>query len=183
MKIVIINGNPEGGDGAFDRWCESLAAGLEKKGHHTPVFTLRDMDIRYCTGCWTCWWKTPGLCMHHDSMPEIYRAIMASDLMFLASPVIMGFVSALLKRANERLIPLLHPYIVLDRGECHHRGRYERYPAMGLILGKGPDADDEDISIITDIYRRDAINFKSRLRHVLLTDKPATEVIDEIDAL
>lgn len=183
METVIINGNPEGGDGAFDRWCGEAAAELAARGHGARLFTLRSMEVRYCTGCWTCWWKTPGLCAHDDDMKEIYRAVMASDLFFFASPVVMGFMSALLKRANERMIPLVHPYTLLDRGECHHQGRYDRYPGMGLILGKGPDTDDGDIAIITEIYRRDAINFKTSLRHVFLTEKTPREACDEIDAL
>jgi hypothetical protein len=183
MNILILNGNPDPGDRDFDRYLDSLSEGLAGRGHDARTLLLRDMDIRYCTGCWTCWWKTPGVCMHHDDMPSVYPRIMAADLLFLASPVILGFMSALLKRANERFIPLIHPYAVLAEGECHHRGRYERYPLLGIILGKGPDTDDEDIAIITDIYRREALNFKTSLRHAFTTDRSVKEACDAIDAV
>jgi hypothetical protein len=181
MNITILNGNPEKKNRAFDRYLAAVSGQLASGGNSVRTFTLRDMNIRHCTGCWNCWVKTPGLCTLHDDMPDIYRATMASDLLVLASPVIMGFVSALLKRANERLIPLLHPYAVLDRGECHHLARYDRYPDLGLVLKGDADTDDEDIRIISDIYRREALNFKSRLRFAI-ADRTAKEASDAIAA-
>jgi hypothetical protein len=183
MNILILNGNRDAGARSFDRYLASLAKELAGRGHLARVMTLRDLDIRYCTGCWTCWLKTPGECVHRDDMASVYKAVMAADLLFFASPLVMGFVSGLLKRANERLIPLIHPYLAIAQGECHHRGRYDRYPGLGLILGKGPDADDDDVRITADIYRREAINFLTSLRAVFLSDRPVKEVCDEIDAL
>lgn len=183
MKILILNGNPDKGNGSFDRYIESLTSTLTKSGQSAQTIVLRNMDIRHCTGCWSCWWKTPGVCMHRDDMPSMYRSILAADLLILASPVIMGYMSALLKRANERFIPLLHPYFAMREGEWHHRGRYKRYPSLGIILGKGDDTDDEDIAIITDIYRRQAVNFLTTLKHAFTTDRPIKEACDAISTL
>jgi hypothetical protein len=182
-KILIINGNPATGGRDLDRYLASLEKELAGAGHDVNAMILRDMDIRYCTGCWTCWWKTPGRCMHNDDMPALYTGFLASDLVILASPVIMGFVSALLKRATERLVPLIHPYLAIVEGECHHQGRYERYPEWGLIMQKDDTTDDDDIAITSDIYRRTALNIKVPLRFHALTDCPVREVCREIDAL
>ena len=183
MNIVILNGSPAPADDELDRYTKELETALGETGHCVRSFKLREMDIRHCTGCWSCWWATPGLCAQRDDMPDIYRAVMKSDLVVFASPVIMGFVSALLKRANERLIPLIHPYLQMAGGECHHRGRYDRYPHLGLLLRKGPDTDDEDIKIISDIYRREALNFRSAFRFTALTDQSVREVCRAITAL
>lgn len=183
MNIIILNGNPDPGNRTFDRYIASILKELAGRGHLARSFTLREMDIRYCLGCWTCWIKTPGECVHRDDMPSIYKAAMASDLLLFASPLIMGFTSGLLKRANERLIPLIHPHLALVQGECHHRKRYARYPGLGLLLQKGEDTDEDDIRITTDIYRREAVNFHSTLRAIFLADRPVNEVCDEIDAL
>ena len=45
------------------------------------------------------------------------------------------------------MIPLLHPYIELVKGECHHKKRYSKYPKLALILDRDhdPETDDEDI--------------------------------------
>jgi hypothetical protein len=70
----------------------------------------------------------------------------------------MGFTSALLKKTHEKLLPLVHPYLEFVQNEVRHLARYEKYPLMALLLEKGNDTDEEDIKIISDLYRRDAIN-------------------------
>ena len=80
----------------------------------------------------------------------VCRAAIDADLLLLASPMAMGFTTALLKRAADQMIPLLHPYFIVEGGEVRHRARYAHYPAMALLLGAGADTDAEDIEITTD---------------------------------
>lgn len=58
--------------------------------------------------------------------------------------------------------------------------RYDKYPLMSLLLEKGKDTDEGDIRIISDIYRRDAINFKTSFCLAKLTSDPVEEVANEI---
>jgi hypothetical protein len=95
----------------------------------------------------------------------------------------MGYTSALLKKAHDRNLGLVLPYLVIDQEECHHPARYDKYPLMGLLLQKGQDTDDEDVKIISDCYMRDAINFKSSLCFTKLTCDPIEEVLDEINSI
>ncbi len=71
--------------------------------------------------------QTPGECVAKDDSALVCRELVRSDLALFASPVIMGFPSALLKKTGEKLIPLIHPYFAIDRGEVHHRARYDHY--------------------------------------------------------
>jgi multimeric flavodoxin WrbA len=184
MKITILNGNPDAADNGFDGYLARLAEKLEAGGHETVLFTLRDMDIRYCTGCFGCWGKTPGTCsMGDDDSVQIRKDIIASGLMIFASPVIMGFTSSLLKKAQDKLVPLVLPYIGIYQGEQHHDPRYEHYPLTGILLQPEEDTDDEDLSIIDTIYRRLVINFHSKVVFSRLTTEPVEEVIDEINCL
>jgi hypothetical protein len=54
---------------------------------------------------------------------------------------------------------------------------------MALLLEKGNDTDEGDIKIISDIYRRDAINFKTKFCFTKLTSDPIEEVANEIDSV
>jgi len=180
MRIVVLNGNPNKNARAFDDYLEQLQDTLLLAGHSSNLFTLRDMNIRQCVGCWGCWVQTPGECLTPDDTVQVRRAVVGADWLLLASPVIMGFASALLKRTMDRMIPLIHPYAVIDRGELHHRRRYERYPHIGLILQKQKDTDDEDIAIIADIFGRMSINLKSELKFARLTTDAVEEVMHEI---
>jgi hypothetical protein len=133
-------------------------------------YPLSQMEIKQCIGCWNCWWKTPGLCTLVDDAEQVVESVINSDLIIFASPIVAGFTSSVLKRMQDRLIVLIHPYIQLIQGECHHRKRYDKYPDFALLLEKEPDTDDDDIEIITDIYKRIALNFHCTLKHTWFTD-------------
>ncbi len=176
MKITILNGNPDAGNTAFDGYLARLSDALASDQHEVAILELREMDIKYCTGCWGCWVKTPGECVVADDSHDVCRAVINSDFTLWASPVIMGFYSALLKKVGDKFIPLLHPYAVLDQGEAHHLARYDKYPLMGLLLEKGDGVDDQDIEIISEIHKRTTLNFKSTLSFTKLTLDPVEEV-------
>jgi multimeric flavodoxin WrbA len=181
MKTIILNGNPKPDNTAFDDYLRDLTREMESRGHPIAVFTLREMDIKYCIGCFGCWVKTPGECFVKDDSFIICKEYINSDLVLFASPVIMGFTSALLKKVHDKFIPLIHPYFELVDREVHHLARYSKYPLMALLLEKGKEVDQDDIDIITDIYKRDAINLKTSFSFVRLTSESIEEVADEID--
>ena len=163
MRITIINGNSLVRNREFDHYIVALDKELKKENHVTEVFTLRDLNLKYCIGCFNCWVKTPGECFHKDDTRIICRSAIQSDFILMASPIIMGFTTALLKKCLDKFIPLLLPYATLVEKELHHEKRYDRYPPLGLLLERSPHSDDEDIKIITDIYKRNALNFRSSL--------------------
>jgi multimeric flavodoxin WrbA len=182
MRITILNGNPDATHVAFDDYLGRLVEGLTP-AHQVTRLDLREMTIAYCTGCWDCWVKTPGECAARDDSADVCRAAINADLLLLASPLRMGFISALLKKSLDKMIPLIHPYIVVDQGEAHHRARYDAYPLLGLLLERGSDADAEDVAITAGILSRTALNLKSRLAFTRLTGAPVEEVLDAIDCL
>jgi len=183
MKITVLNGNPDASNDVFDSYLKNLSDLLESAGHIVTVFQLREMDIRYCVGCFNCWVKTPGECIATDASRDICHEYINSDFLVFASPIIMGFTSALLKKAHDKLLPLLLPYFEMVQNEFHHSSRYEKYPLMGLLLEKGEDNDEEDIKIISDIYRRNAINLKTSFCFTKLTDDSIEEVANEINRI
>jgi len=183
MKITILNGNPNADNVKFDNYLKALSDLLETSKHTVTILKLREIDISYCTGCWDCWVRTPGECIVKDGSHTICREYINSDFVLFASPVIMGFTTALLKKAHEKLLPLIHPYFEIVQDEVHHLSRYDKYPVMGLLLEKGKDTDEEDVKIISDIYRRDAINFKTSFCFTKLTSEPVEEAANEISRI
>ena len=186
MKITILNGEPDA-SAAFDGYVHTVADRLGAYGHEVRTLELRELDLKGCSGCWGCWVKTPGECVKRDDSALVCRAALGSDLVLLASPMVMGFTSALLKRAADQMIPLVHPYLVIEGGEMHHRARYERYPRMGLLLSAGEDTDAEDVAITERMWSRMARNMKSRLVFTAVADRAAetlaVEVADELAAV
>jgi len=173
MKITILNGNMQGEAPEFTEFIEQLEIQLRLE-HQIEHFPLAEMNLKYCTGCWTCWWKTPGVCALHDDAEILFRSIIQSDLLIFASPLKAGFTTSLLKKINDRFVVLVHPYVQLIHKECHHLKRYDKYPNIGLILSSEADTDARDLKIVNDIYDRFALNFHSRrlFTHLIENTQP-----------
>jgi multimeric flavodoxin WrbA len=178
MKITILNGNPQ--RTPFDTYLGRLAHELESTGHTVTQLDLRDLPLRYCIGCWGCWVKTPGECLSRDASLEMGRAVINADFVLWAAPLKMGFPSELLKRANDKHLPLIHPYMEVDQGEAHHLRRYPRSPRLGLLLEKEASTDERDLKIVAGIYCRTALNLKTRLEFSLTTETPAEDIARRI---
>jgi multimeric flavodoxin WrbA len=176
MKITILNGNPNSQNQDFETYLADLTHLLVANAHEVTSCTLRELHLHYCTGCFGCWVKIPGECVVADDSAQVRRSVINSDFTLLASPLRMGFPSALLKQTMDKLIPLIHPYAVVDHGEAHHLARYENYPRLGLLLQKETDTDDADIEIITSIFARTSLNLKSRLEFSMLTTQTVEQV-------
>ncbi len=122
----------------FQAYLERLTKRLVALGHAVTKLDLAALDLKGCTGCFNCWVKTPGECAKRDDSATVCRAVLDADLLLLASPMTMGFTTALLKRAADQMIPLIHPYFVVEGGEMHHRARYAHYPVFAIAARRGP---------------------------------------------
>jgi len=179
MKITILNGNPE--PTRFDAYLAELSTLLQAEGHSLIRFDLRELSLRYCIGCWGCWVKTPGQCANGDAAAlAMDRAVINADFVLWAAPLKMGFPSSLLKMALDKHLPLIHPYTLVDHGEAHHRKRYAQYPRVGLLLEKEAGTDVRDLQIVSDIFCRAALNFKTRLEFSLTSDTPVEQLARRI---
>lgn len=183
MKVTVFNGNPKGGRAEFDEYLSSLAEELRRRNHEVEVVALRDLNLRRCTGCFGCWVKTPGRCVQKDEGDIICKHMISADLLVHASPMIMGFVSSLIRRASERLIPTLLPFFQLSKGEIRHLLRYDHYPKFGLLVEEEPDTDEEDIELVTEIYHQLSEEIQSELHFVKTTNLPVAEVADAFDGI
>ena len=178
MKILFLNGSNTGSE--MNSYIRSVMNSVSASGHEVRELVLRDMNYSPCRGCFNCWVKTPGLCIFKDDGDILCNEFLTSDIVVLASPVIMGYPSALAKNALDRIIPLLHPYLEDFGGEVHHMMRYEKYPALALLLEKMEDTDSEDIEIIHDIFQRAALNIQSSLKFMKFTDSSVEEAVNAI---
>lgn len=88
---------------------------------------LTATPAKHCTGCWSCWIKTPGNCIYSD-LNDFYRAYLAADEVVIFTKASQEFISSSLKTLFDRMLPLFLPYISYRTGESMHLPRYEAYP-------------------------------------------------------
>ncbi|PKO01041.1 MAG: hypothetical protein CVU42_00940 [Chloroflexi bacterium HGW-Chloroflexi-4] len=178
MKITILNGNPQ--VSGFDTYLQQTQELIEEKGHQVTQIMLRDLPLKYCTGCWGCWVKTPGKCDADYASHEMDEAVINADFVLWAAPMKMGYPSELLKMAMDKHLPLIHPYMEVVQYEAHHLKRYALYPRLGLVVEKEADTDEIDLKLTTQMFQRTALNFKSRLYFSLASETSVNELVETI---
>lgn len=180
-KLLIINGypdNPKYSD--YESQLTQIVANISHAQVH--YFVLRDMNINYCTGCWSCWYKTPGLCSIKDDYEQILRLVPHVDDIVILSPIILGYESALIKKFKDRIIPTAHPYIRIHEKEMHHHQRYNHTANFDVILLEDSNTTPEDVERIKDLYHRVSLNFDSTV-HSFFSSQSIGGVHDVINAI
>jgi len=105
MKILAINGSHRGGKGYTEFLIQKLFKGATSAGATCESVTLADMDIKRCTGCFSCQRKDRHLKCIYDGMDDIsyvYDKIRDADLIIFAIPVYVFNMSSLLKSLLDR---------------------------------------------------------------------------------
>ena len=177
MRILILNGNPKTEYIEFDSYLKNLKNSLENKSNETKLISLRSIQLHDCIGCYSCWLKTPGICCFNDGMEDILKEYLAADIVIFASPIIMHFVSALLKRVNDRMLPLGHPFLALKENRMSHVQRYSHYPKTTLLLDNPDNFDAGSSELIETVYKSSSRN----LRKIWSTMQDVEEITNEID--
>ena len=157
MKLLVM-------DGTFGTKHDALLDEILGKlnDHDIEVFKIEDHKIAYCTGCWSCWVKTPGLCAHMDDTQVMLRKAINSDMVLMFTENSVGYMTSNSKKVLEKFVPLVHPYIELVDGECHHIKRYDKYPKLGLIF-VDDELNEKDYEVTRHMVERAALNFKTTL--------------------
>ena len=101
-KVLIISASPRR-NGNTDILCDQFLQGAINVGHEVEKVFLRDKNIKYCTGCYTCE-RTKGICVYKDDMPDLLQKMIDADILVLATPVYFYCMNAQLKTVIDRTV-------------------------------------------------------------------------------
>jgi multimeric flavodoxin WrbA len=160
MKALILNGGRTG-ESTMDFIQETAVHALSSGGWSVETVLLREKKIAWCTGCFGCWTKTPGICVIDDFGRELAGKAVQCDLMIYLSPVTFGGYSSELKKAIDRFAcPMLLPFFTKIDGEIHHKSRYKPLPDI-MGIGILPRPEEESERIFASLVERNAVNLHS----------------------
>lgn len=137
IKILAVQGSPRPKASNTEILLQEFLKGAQSQGAETETIYLKEKDIHSCIGCYTCWTKTPGVCVFKDDMPVLLEKVRDCDIIVYATPLYIFNMTSLLKAFQERLLPLLDPHLVKKGETYHHPMRYERNRKMVLISNCG----------------------------------------------
>jgi multimeric flavodoxin WrbA len=126
MKIVALNGSPRGMRSGTAVMIEALLEGLTLQGSTAKHILLSDMTIAHCSGCYTCWSRTPGVCIHKDDMEGVISEIQDANVLVFGTPLYFNNVSGTLKDFFDRL--------TASAGDPRHKRDQEKSVAPGYIM-------------------------------------------------
>lgn len=142
MKVLILNSSSRTGKGSITEWMvKHLATGMQEEGAAVETVALRKKRINFCVGCFSCWSKTPGKCIHKDDMSkELLPKFYAADLVVYATPLYYHTLNGLMKTFIERTLPREEPFIIQDdNGNLIHPYRHDPPAAVWLSVAGMPD--------------------------------------------
>lgn len=134
MKILALNGSPRGENGNTEVILKPFLKGAEEAGAEIETVYLKDKDIKHCIGCFTCWTKTPGKCIHKDDMEELLGKISEADIMVYATPLYYYTVTGIMKDFMDRMLPLNNKEIIKVGENYSHPRRFKRETPIKTVL-------------------------------------------------
>jgi multimeric flavodoxin WrbA/putative sterol carrier protein len=141
MKVLALNSSPRtGGQSKTEMMLNALAEGMREAGAEVEVVDLRNKKVKNCAGCFSCWTKTPGTCIHKDDMTrELFPKWLESDFVVYASPLYHFTVNAVMKAFIERTLPILEPFFRQQNGRTYHPLRKKPPKVVVLSVAGFPD--------------------------------------------
>lgn len=159
MKALILNGE-EQNCLSLNHFSKSIKKELNANDFEVEEVLLKEKKIADCLGCFDCWVKTPGICIIDDFGRKAAAKLINSELVVFLTPVVFGSYSYQLKKALDRMIPLISPYFKKVKGEIHHKKRYSKYPSI-LAVGILEEENEIQSQIFKKLVERNSINFHS----------------------
>ena len=102
-NVLIISSTPRVG-GNSEILAKEFEKGAKDAGHNVEFINLRDYNLNYCIGCYSC--HKTGRCFHNDEMNKLYDKLLNANVIVFATPVYYYSMSGQLKVFIDRLVPI-----------------------------------------------------------------------------
>jgi len=99
-KVLVISSSPRRG-GNSDLLCDQFVAAAKKAGNHAEKVFLKDKKINYCQGCGACVGGAKA-CPQKDDMGGVLEAMVAADVIVMATPVYFYTMCGQMKTVIDR---------------------------------------------------------------------------------
>lgn len=123
MKFCILMASPRK-NGNTAMMLEAFLRPLADAHANVTTFHLFDMRIESCIACRRCQNDhTIFGCVHNDDMQKIFDAVLATDVLVLATPIYSWYCTAPMKAALDRLMYGMNKFYGDEKGPSLWKGK------------------------------------------------------------
>ena len=136
MNVLVLNGSPKGTHSNTYRITEAFLEGLHDENSAIQVqeYSVRDLKINPCIGCFSCWNKTPGTCCLNDDMAQIMDRMLWADVTVWSFPLYYFSIPGPMKNLMDRQLPMSMPFMSADCPTGGHPARYDMTGKRTVVI-------------------------------------------------
>jgi putative sterol carrier protein/putative NADPH-quinone reductase len=134
-NVHVVFGSPRNKKGFTFKTLDRFLDGIRAEGITPEIHFLSKYKIRPCTGCFSCWAKTPGVCIQKDDMSFLNEKLLAADLIIYAQPLYVFSVPGITKNFLDRRLPTLEPFLIENSdGTTRHPRRQKGNNSRRMLV-------------------------------------------------
>jgi hypothetical protein len=134
-----------------DRILNPLLEGASSAGAEVDTVYISEYDISPCKGCYSCWFKTQGVCVQEDDLITVAMKMAGADIIILATPLHYFGMSVYMKNLWLRLgIPSILPFFVKAGVRLAHPMRYPDFHINMVLVANALLWGDNVFSYLVD---------------------------------
>ncbi len=136
MNILVINGSPRGENSNTKKLTDTFLEGMKRANKNLVIneLNLSKLDIKSCTGCFSCWNREDRSCVLKDQMTGSLELYKKANIIIWSTPVYHHTFTSLIKKFIERTLPLSSPLILHDGEKYTHPSAIETLEKQKNIL-------------------------------------------------
>lgn len=101
-NILILNGSPRP-NGNTSALIDAMTLGAKSAKHTVQRLDIRSLNIKPCTGCYSCLAGKGDPCVQNDDMKKVYAELDHADVVVFASPLYWWHFTAQMKVVIDRI--------------------------------------------------------------------------------
>ena len=125
--------------------------------------------IKPCTGCFSCWHKTPGRCIMKDGYDNMGYLIHHAEKVTFISHYTYGGFSGFVKNVLDRCLGYVLPQFEIVNNESHHQKRYDEDKPVTFIF-YGHDLSEDDRKCAERYVTAVCANMRTHVEEVIFRE-------------
>lgn len=120
--------------------------------------TEKEEIAQHCMGCFSCFVKTPGVCVIKDGFEQSGAKMGNADRVVIISKMEFGGYSSRVKKILDRCLPSVHADFEIVNGQMRHARRYDNNPDFDIYFYSDAIFGSKQMNVGIDLVMRNANN-------------------------